>query len=83
MLQAVRSEVQKRLPKEWSEEEIAQLTELWEQLKNDDGNSLKEKKRKKNNCELLVQHFIQQKTEPKREEYISHGNIYTLNIEYF
>lgn len=81
MLQAVRSEVQKRLPKEWSEEEIAQLTELWEQLKNDDGNSLKEKKRKKNNCELLVQRFIQRKT--RREEYISHGNIYTLNIEYF
>lgn len=47
MLQAVRSEVQKRLPKEWSEEEIAQLTELWEQLKNDDGNSLKKKKEKR------------------------------------
>ncbi|CAL7943922.1 unnamed protein product [Xylocopa violacea] len=33
---AVRSEVQKRLPKEWSEEEVSQLTELWEQLKDDD-----------------------------------------------
>ncbi|XP_053978576.1 protein timeless homolog isoform X1 [Hylaeus volcanicus] len=33
---AVRSEVQKRLPKEWSEDEVAQLTELWERLKNDD-----------------------------------------------
>ncbi|XP_012343215.2 protein timeless homolog [Apis florea] len=33
---AVRSEVQKRLPKEWSEQEIAQLSELWEELKNDD-----------------------------------------------
>ncbi|RLU24932.1 hypothetical protein DMN91_003023 [Ooceraea biroi] len=32
----VRAEVQKRLPKEWSEEEIAQLTELWTQLKDDD-----------------------------------------------
>ncbi|XP_043250203.1 protein timeless homolog, partial [Colletes gigas] len=35
---AVRSEIQKRLPKEWSENEVAQLTEFWEQLKNDDGN---------------------------------------------
>jgi len=34
----VRAEVQRRLPKEWSEEEIAQLTELWTQLKDDDGN---------------------------------------------
>ncbi|XP_025075247.1 protein timeless homolog [Pogonomyrmex barbatus] len=33
---AVRAEVQKRLPKEWSEEEISQLTELWTQLKDDD-----------------------------------------------
>ncbi|KAF7408535.1 hypothetical protein HZH66_003072 [Vespula vulgaris] len=33
---AVRNEVQKRLPKEWSEEEIAQLTELWEQLREDE-----------------------------------------------
>ncbi|XP_071645976.1 protein timeless homolog [Temnothorax longispinosus] len=33
---SVRAEVQKRLPKEWSEEEIAQLTELWTQLKDDD-----------------------------------------------
>nr|XP_012151360.1 PREDICTED: protein timeless homolog [Megachile rotundata] len=33
---SVRSEVQKRLPKEWSEEEVAQLTDLWEQLKNDE-----------------------------------------------
>ncbi|XP_039305903.1 protein timeless homolog isoform X2 [Solenopsis invicta] len=32
----VRAEVQKRLPKEWSEEEIAQLTELWTQFKDDD-----------------------------------------------
>ncbi|XP_070151223.1 protein timeless homolog [Polyergus mexicanus] len=32
----VRAEVQKRLPKEWSEEEIIQLTELWTQLKDDD-----------------------------------------------
>ncbi|XP_020292361.1 protein timeless homolog isoform X2 [Pseudomyrmex gracilis] len=32
----VRAEIQKRLPKEWSEEEIAQLTELWTQLKDDD-----------------------------------------------
>ena len=55
MLQAVRSEVQKRLPKEWSEEEIAQLTELWEQLKNDDGNPLKKKKEKTTNylCKIL------------------------------
>jgi len=36
----VRAEVQKRLPKEWSEEEIAQLTELWTQFKDDDGNFL-------------------------------------------
>lgn len=34
----MRAEVQKRLPKEWSEEEIVQLTELWTQLKDDDGN---------------------------------------------
>ncbi|KAG7212893.1 hypothetical protein KM043_002244 [Ampulex compressa] len=33
---AVKGEVQKRLPKEWSEEELGQLTELWEQLKDDD-----------------------------------------------
>ncbi|XP_014609708.1 PREDICTED: protein timeless homolog isoform X1 [Polistes canadensis] len=33
---AVRNEIQKRLPKEWSEEEIAQLTELWEQLREDE-----------------------------------------------
>lgn len=53
-MQAVRSEVQKRLPKEWSEEEIAQLTELWEQLKNDDGNSLKKKKTKRQTtCKIL------------------------------
>ncbi|KAH0946632.1 hypothetical protein HN011_005794 [Eciton burchellii] len=32
----VRTEIQRRLPKEWSEEEIAQLTELWTQLKDDD-----------------------------------------------
>ncbi|XP_033230286.1 protein timeless homolog [Belonocnema kinseyi] len=32
----VRSEIQKRLPKEWSEEEVAQLTELWEQVKEED-----------------------------------------------
>ncbi|XP_032684190.1 protein timeless homolog isoform X2 [Odontomachus brunneus] len=32
----VRAEVQKRLPKEWSEEETAQLTELWTQFKEDD-----------------------------------------------
>ncbi|XP_014475495.1 PREDICTED: protein timeless homolog [Dinoponera quadriceps] len=32
----VRAEVQKRLPKEWSEEETAQLTELWTQFKDDD-----------------------------------------------
>ncbi|XP_072751003.1 protein timeless homolog [Anoplolepis gracilipes] len=32
----VRAEVQKRLPKEWSEEEITQLTELWTQFKDDD-----------------------------------------------
>ncbi|XP_012222325.1 protein timeless homolog isoform X1 [Linepithema humile] len=32
----VRAEIQKRLPKEWSEDEIAQLTELWTQLKDDD-----------------------------------------------
>lgn len=35
--QGVRSEIQKRLPKEWSEEEVAQLTELWEQVKEEDG----------------------------------------------
>ncbi|XP_017893332.1 protein timeless homolog isoform X2 [Ceratina calcarata] len=33
---AVRNEIQKRLPKEWSEEEMDQLKELWEQLKDDD-----------------------------------------------
>ncbi|KAK1135237.1 hypothetical protein K0M31_008008 [Melipona bicolor] len=33
---AVRSQVQKRLPKEWSESEVAQLTELWGELKHDD-----------------------------------------------
>ncbi|XP_017793791.1 PREDICTED: protein timeless homolog [Habropoda laboriosa] len=33
---AVRSEVLKRLPQEWSEEEVARLKELWEELKNDD-----------------------------------------------
>ncbi|XP_033326523.2 circadian regulator timeout [Megalopta genalis] len=33
---AVRSEIQKRLPKEWSEDEVAQLTELWELRKDDD-----------------------------------------------
>ncbi|XP_076673029.1 circadian regulator timeout isoform X1 [Andrena cerasifolii] len=33
---AVRAEVQKRLPKEWGDEEVAELTELWEQLKDDD-----------------------------------------------
>ncbi|XP_044599449.1 protein timeless homolog isoform X2 [Cotesia glomerata] len=32
----VRNEVQKRLPKEWGEEEVAQLTEMWENVKNDD-----------------------------------------------
>ncbi|XP_057326747.1 protein timeless homolog [Microplitis mediator] len=32
----VRNEVQKRLPKEWGEEEIAQLKEMWENVKNDD-----------------------------------------------
>ncbi|XP_033298193.1 protein timeless homolog, partial [Bombus bifarius] len=32
----IRNEVQKRLPKVWSEDEISQLTELWEQLKQDD-----------------------------------------------
>ncbi|KAJ8674823.1 hypothetical protein QAD02_010609 [Eretmocerus hayati] len=32
----VRDEVRKRLPKEWSEDEVAQLTELWEQVKEDD-----------------------------------------------
>ncbi|XP_015606157.1 protein timeless homolog [Cephus cinctus] len=32
----VNSEIQKNLPKEWSEEEIAQLTEIWEQVKEDD-----------------------------------------------
>ncbi|THK33002.1 protein timeless homolog [Diachasma alloeum] len=34
--QRIRSEVQKRLPKEWREEEIAQLTEMWERVKDDD-----------------------------------------------
>ncbi|XP_034934838.1 protein timeless homolog isoform X2 [Chelonus insularis] len=33
---AIRSEVQKRLPKEWGEEEIAQLNEMWENVKDDD-----------------------------------------------
>ncbi|OXU26712.1 hypothetical protein TSAR_004656 [Trichomalopsis sarcophagae] len=33
---SVRSEVSKRLPKEWSEEEVAQLTELWEQVREED-----------------------------------------------
>ncbi|XP_011305481.1 protein timeless homolog [Fopius arisanus] len=32
----IRSEVQKRIPKEWGEDEIAQLTETWEQVKDDD-----------------------------------------------
>ena len=34
----MRGEVQRRLPKFWSEEEIEQLTELWENAKDDDGN---------------------------------------------
>lgn len=59
-MQAVRSEVQKRLPKEWSEQEIAQLTELWEELKNDDGNSLKEK---------MIAKFLS--TKPKRRIYFT------------
>ncbi|XP_029034529.1 protein timeless homolog isoform X2 [Osmia bicornis bicornis] len=33
---SVRSEILKRLPTEWSEDEITQLTELWEQLKDDE-----------------------------------------------
>ncbi|XP_076654997.1 circadian regulator timeout isoform X2 [Halictus rubicundus] len=33
---AVRGDIQKRLPKEWSEEEVAQLAELWELRKDDD-----------------------------------------------
>ncbi|XP_076297468.1 circadian regulator timeout [Lasioglossum baleicum] len=33
---AVKSEIQKRLPKEWSEEEVAQLEELWQLRKDDD-----------------------------------------------
>ncbi|XP_046476559.1 protein timeless homolog [Neodiprion pinetum] len=32
---AVRNEVQKRLPKEWGEEEKAQLAEIWEVVKDD------------------------------------------------
>ncbi|KOX75006.1 Protein timeless like protein [Melipona quadrifasciata] len=40
LFQAVRSQVQKRLPKEWSESEVAQLTELWGELKHDDGAAL-------------------------------------------
>lgn len=66
LLQAVRSEVQKRLPKEWSEEEIAQLTELWEQLKNDDGNSLKEKKREKKQLRTICATFYPTKNETRR-----------------
>lgn len=37
-LQQVKNEIQKRLPKEWGEDEIAQLTELWERVKDDDCN---------------------------------------------
>lgn len=70
MLQAVRSEVQKRLPKEWSEEEIAQLTELWEQLKNDDGNSLKEKKREKKQLRTICATFYPTKNETRRIYFI-------------
>ncbi|XP_051170612.1 protein timeless homolog [Leptopilina boulardi] len=33
---AVRNEIQKRLPKEWSEEEVAQLTEIWEHVREQD-----------------------------------------------
>lgn len=76
MLQAVRSEVQKRLPKEWSEEEIAQLIELWEQLKNDDGNSLKKTKRQTTRGKFyLTKNGIE-----NREEYISHRIHLALNI---
>lgn len=32
---AVRNEIQRRLPKEWSEEEVAELTEIWEQVKGE------------------------------------------------
>lgn len=32
---SVRNEIQRRLPKEWSEEEVAQLTELWEHVKEE------------------------------------------------
>ncbi|KAK0179064.1 hypothetical protein PV327_007889 [Microctonus hyperodae] len=32
----IKNEIQKRLPKEWGEDEIAQLTELWERVKDDD-----------------------------------------------
>lgn len=75
MLQAVRSEVQKRLPKEWSEEEIAQLTELWEQLKNDDGNSLKEKKKRKKTTANYLCNVLS--NEKRNEKNIFHMAIYT------
>ncbi|XP_011499954.1 PREDICTED: protein timeless homolog [Ceratosolen solmsi marchali] len=32
---SIRGEIQKRLPKEWSDEEINQLTELWDQVKEE------------------------------------------------
>lgn len=34
---STKTAVQKRAPKEWSEEEIAQLTELWEKVREDEG----------------------------------------------
>lgn len=39
--QSVRNEVQKRLPKEWAEDEVAQLTEIWEVVKEDDGENIR------------------------------------------
>lgn len=78
LLQAVRSEVQKRLPKEWSEEEIAQLTELWEQLKNDDGNSLKENKTTNYSWKILSNEKRNQKS---RRIYFTSQRIHlALNI---
>ena len=35
--QAIRADRQKKVPQEWGEEEIVQLTELWERMKDDRG----------------------------------------------
>lgn len=61
----MRSEIQKRLPKEWGEEEVAQLTEIWEVVKNDIGKFIhkivhdfgKKKNKNNNNCDKFFLNF--------------------------